>query len=328
VNVDPLQRLSWHRSALSALAGFSSALAKMLEVDTDPAVAFLASLLDTGTLSTGVLYLTAPHGRLRLHTRSGQSHSTVTEAEQFFDHPELFDQCLERGQPIAIPSALVPEFTARRVLGCLGVASAVIVPLVSRDEVLGVLLMAARQRDLTDEDWLAFAQTVAGQIAQAIALSRTFSRLLASEQRYRGLFDRVPVGLYRTTVEGRFLEANRALLEVLGFSGREELLATSAADLYVNREDRGTWQASMDRDGVVRGFEVQFRRRDGSPIWGRENTRTLPDADGTRIYEGSLEDITERRRAEEALRESGSGAPSRSPPRGWPSRRWMAATCG
>ena len=129
-------------------------------------------------------------------------------------------------------------------------------------------------------------------------------RLRESEERYRSLFENVPVGINLTTPEGQILDANPALVEMLGFPDRETALAVSAADLYVDPEDRERWQALIERERVVRGFEVQLRRRDGTAIWVRSSARAVCDADGQVLsYEGSLEDITERKRAEEALRE-------------------------
>ena len=126
-----------------------------------------------------------------------------------------------------------------------------------------------------------------------------------SEERYRSLFNGVPVGINRTTPAGQILDANPALVHMLGYPDRESLLSVNATDLYVDPEDRRRWQALIKREGVVRGFEVQLRRHDGTTIWVRSNTRAIRDADGRVLhYEGSVEDITERKRAEERLRES------------------------
>jgi PAS domain S-box-containing protein len=91
---------------------------------------------------------------------------------------------------------------------------------------------------------------------------------------------------------------------MLGYPDREALIALDASDLYVSAEDRQRWQTLLDREGVVHGFEMQLRRRDGTLIWVRDTARVIPGSDGqTRYYEGSLEDITERKRLEERLRQ-------------------------
>ena len=126
-----------------------------------------------------------------------------------------------------------------------------------------------------------------------------------SQLRYRELFDRVPIGLYRTTHDGDFLEANLALAEMLGFPDAADLAARRWKDLWVEPADWDRWLVSIERDGVVRGFETRVRGADGSIRWLVVEARGIPDEDGqVRWHEGSALDFTERRTAEEALRAS------------------------
>ena len=135
---------------------------------------------------------------------------------------------------------------------------------------------------------------------------------LESEQRYRGLFDGVPVGLYRTTPAGRMLDANDALVRILGYPNRETLLGANVGDIYYNPEDRQRWQRTFEEAGPeeddgsgIRSFETRVRRPDGAVIWVRFSLRALRDEGGRILrYEGALEDITDRRRAQDALRAS------------------------
>jgi PAS domain S-box-containing protein len=127
--------------------------------------------------------------------------------------------------------------------------------------------------------------------------------LRESEERYRTLFDGVPVGLYRTTPAGQIVDANLAAVQILHYPSREALLETSAVDLYANSEDRAKWVALMEQEGVVHDFEVQFRQYDGQVVWIHNTSRAFKDDQGRVLrYEGSLENITERKRAEEELR--------------------------
>ncbi|HET9227324.1 MAG TPA: EAL domain-containing protein [Thermoanaerobaculia bacterium] len=139
---------------------------------------------------------------------------------------------------------------------------------------------------------------------------------IESEQRYRGLFDGVPVGLYRTTPAGHMLDANDALVRILGYPDRETLLGANVGDdIYYNPEDRQRWQRSFEEDdregetgigGIgIRSFETRVRRPDGAIIWVRFSLRAFRDEEGKILrYEGALEDITDRRRAQDALRAS------------------------
>jgi PAS domain S-box-containing protein len=122
-----------------------------------------------------------------------------------------------------------------------------------------------------------------------------------AEMRYRTLFARVPVGLFRSNPEGQILDANPAFLRMYGYSDRETLLAVNLAVIYVRVEDRQRWQSLMEQEGMVRDFEVQLRRRDGTMLWGRVNSYVMRSApQHATYYEGIIEDITARKEIEEA----------------------------
>lgn len=140
-------------------------------------------------------------------------------------------------------------------------------------------------------------------VRTALARRREHTRLLEIEERYRRLFDRIPVGLYRTTPDGMFVDANPAMVAMLGYDSADDLMETNAADAYLDEESRREWLRRMERDGTVTGFEVRIRRRDGTVIWVEDNARVARDGEGNIIYyEGSLEDITDRKATAEALR--------------------------
>ncbi len=126
-----------------------------------------------------------------------------------------------------------------------------------------------------------------------------------SEERYRGLFDGVPVGLYRTAPDGGLLDANPALERILGYPERASLLAANAAEMYVDPADRSRWRAALESAGDFETFEARVRRADGRVIWVRCSVLAVRGEDGAvQRYEGAMEDVTARRQAEEALRAS------------------------
>ena len=138
----------------------------------------------------------------------------------------------------------------------------------------------------------------------AAVLERRESQFRQAEANYSNLFNRLPVGLYRTTPGGEILDANPALVELLGFPSYEALVNTNTVDLHVDHDSRRLEKELLVGDGIARGFELQLQRYDGRQIWVRDTVRTVHDAGGQVLYyEGHLEDITERRRAEAALRE-------------------------
>ncbi len=134
------------------------------------------------------------------------------------------------------------------------------------------------------------------------ALERTRS-IRESEERYRSLFLGVPVGLFRTGVNGEFIDANPALVRLLGYSSPAELAAADTLDWYVDPADRERWRELLDLEGSVGGFEIRLRRRDGRQIWVRESARAVRGPSGAvQYHEGMIEDITQKKEAEETLR--------------------------
>ncbi len=124
-----------------------------------------------------------------------------------------------------------------------------------------------------------------------------------AELRFRELFDGVPVGLYRAAADGEILDANPALVRMFGYPDRQSLLSVSAADLYADPTDRERWQIRLRKEDLIRDYEVRLRRYDGSIMWGRDTARVVLGRDGVvRYYTGVLEDITEKKQAEEELR--------------------------
>lgn len=117
--------------------------------------------------------------------------------------------------------------------------------------------------------------------------------------------DGIPVGLCRTTPDGRILEANDTLVEMLGYSSRASLLAQTAVALYEDPRDRDRLRAQADPRGSVAHFETRFKRADGRSIWVDLGVRVVQNESGAgNVYESVVVDTTERRVAEEALWES------------------------
>jgi PAS domain S-box-containing protein len=136
---------------------------------------------------------------------------------------------------------------------------------------------------------------------------RQEEKLKASEEQYRELFEHVGCGVFISSKEGKFLDANNALLEMLGYSNREEFLKIDIArDLYLRPEDRQRFVEIIEREGRVIDLEVEFKKRDGTPMPVLLTGHARYDQNGVVTgYEGINVDQTQRKQMEREIRESG-----------------------
>ena len=123
--------------------------------------------------------------------------------------------------------------------------------------------------------------------------------LLESEERYRSLFEGVSIGLYRTLPSGQILDANKADIDLLGYPDRNTFLTVNAKDIYVDPEVRDKKLIGINSNGFI-DSEIQLRRYDGTQVWVHNIVKAVKDDQGNVLYyDGIIEDITERKQAEE-----------------------------
>ncbi|MFW5734388.1 MAG: ATP-binding protein [Oceanidesulfovibrio sp.] len=131
--------------------------------------------------------------------------------------------------------------------------------------------------------------------------------LMASEAKYRSLFENAVEGLFRTTMDGRILSANPAMAQILGYPSQEELMSevrSLQSSCFLDRDRRQELYEQLKVQGVVQDFEERVQRRGGEIIWVAFSVRVIPGLDGEALFlEGSLMDVTERKRAESLERE-------------------------
>ncbi|MGD0918648.1 MAG: PAS domain S-box protein [Thermodesulfobacteriota bacterium] len=130
--------------------------------------------------------------------------------------------------------------------------------------------------------------------------------LKESEEKFRNLFERVRHGLFISSKEGRFLDCNQAMWGLLGYENKGEFLEIDIAkDLYLNAEDRKTFQRLVEELGFVKDFEVEFKKKNGERITVLLTAHAKRDQNGNVIgYEGLNIDITDRKRMERELKEA------------------------
>lgn len=184
--------------------------------------------------------------------------------------------------------------------------SGVVIPLLLDTGVAGAFyLVWWRERRRPADAELARLGAVGRQVALLLRNAALLRASAAAEARFRSLFEDVPVGVYRTTPEGAVLEANPALVALLGYPDLPALRAVSVPDLYWDPAERERFERAIRADGVVRNLDVAMRRRDGTRVWVRLNTRRI-ERGGETQYEGVAEDVSDLRRAEEAERQAGA----------------------
>ena len=175
------------------------------------------------------------------------------------------------------------------------------------DEAFAVEVIAAGA-----QDFLAREEFTAQKLERAVrcAVERQAERVALIEEKdnYYGIFDHLVEGIFRTTTDGHYLLANIALAKIYGYNTPTELMARItdiAHSLYVEPGRRDEFVRLMQKHDTLSGFESKIYRKDETIIWISENCRAVRDAQGNLLYyEGTVEDITQRRQMEEALQRS------------------------
>jgi PAS domain S-box-containing protein len=141
-----------------------------------------------------------------------------------------------------------------------------------------------------------------GEVVGASVLGRDVTGQHEKELRFTELFETLQEGAYFSTPEGRLLDANPALVTILGYATKEELLAVEPSELNVDRAEPPVLGRALDDRGGVRAREIMLRKKDGSAAIFLESSRAVWDASGKLIrYQGTLVDVTERRKLERQL---------------------------
>ena len=200
----------------------------------------------------------------------------------------------------------LPQFDALRALRLLqerGLDIPFIIVSGTIGEELAVSAMKEGAADYLLKDRLARMGQV---VAQALEQKQLREAKRQAEEKYHAIFDNTVEGIFQITSNGRFITANRALARMLGYESPDALL-TSLTDierqLYVDPEHRAEFKRLLAEHGSVQNFETQICRKDGSAMWIALNTRAVYGTSGTLLYyEGTVEAITARKQAEEALR--------------------------
>ncbi|KPF93127.1 histidine kinase [Rhodopseudomonas sp. AAP120] len=217
-------------------------------------------------------------------------------------------QSIVLGSAGVLVGLMAAAFVVRRTVGPLTAITAAI-----RSLAAGQQYTAIPATDLKNEigDIARAAEVFRRTLVEADTAREAAVRALAeqrlAEESYRKLFEGSIDGIYVTTPEGALLNANPALARMMGYETPADLMrgaADIAGNIYVEPSKRDEYRELMERDGMVREFEYQARKRNGEVLWLSDSASAIRDETGTVVrYEGAVRDITDQKRAETAVAE-------------------------
>jgi PAS domain S-box-containing protein len=182
-------------------------------------------------------------------------------------------------------------------------------PIIHKQRLVSILYLESRLiPSVFSSVRLEIIRMLTSQMAVSIDNARLYGWLKRAEEKYRRIFENAIEGIYQTTIEGQIISANPAMAKILGYDSPEDLIShvtDIGSQLYVSREAREHFMNMIRKEKTVSGFDVQFLRKDGSAIWASLHARLLENREGKLMnIEGIFSDVTSRKQATEALRES------------------------
>jgi PAS domain S-box-containing protein len=183
------------------------------------------------------------------------------------------------------------------------IRSSMSVPMQVANNLIGVVNvnLVSRPRPFTLGQMKALT-ILAGTAAAALESASLYTQVQKAEADYRSIFENAGEGIFRTTTDGKFITANPAMAEIMGYQSPSELMGAVSEvtrQLYVDPNKQIEWERRLQKGERVTGFEAQYRRMDGSLVWLSESAHAVRDQGGAVLYyEGIAEDITQRRLAE------------------------------
>jgi PAS domain S-box-containing protein len=269
LNAGLARRCSVLSSELAVLAGISAAVLDRRTVDA-ALDASLTECFDAGGISQGALYLTAPGGALT--ARVIGAGSDPAELSAFYGHAELLRGLIARAETLHLPSAAVAPAVEAELLGRAAANAMLIVPVRSTGDALGCLVMIARDRELDEDDWLAFGHGVATQVSHVLTLARAYEAREQAERKATehaalldALIDGAPDCVAHLDLDGTIRMMNRPLFaqpatamvgtNIFSYPAGDHALALRKA------------LAQIGQTGQPVGFEASVFRPDGGQVW-------------------------------------------------------------
>ncbi len=315
LNAGVTQRCALLSAELAVLNGISEALASHDDIDSALRHA-LAACFDAGGISLGALYI-CDNGALRVVSFGLSSAWTDQDLGGFFGEPEVLDQAIRTQKTIAIPSEDVSAGQHERFLARAGASSALIVPLLHKGKSLGALVMMSKTLEMSSPDRVMFSQAVAGQIGQALAVTRAFAQQQASERMakeqaavLRSILDSIADAVVVSDEHGKFIHWNPAAIRIMRMGSVDVIRDDWSMKVGLFESDRVT-PISTERSPLFRAMHGEsvermemFVRHDRAPegVWLSVNARPWKD-ENERIRGGvaAFRDVTQEKAAQTQL---------------------------
>ncbi|HEX4476571.1 MAG TPA: response regulator [Polyangiaceae bacterium] len=300
INSGLARRCTLQAAQLSLLGGIANALSRRTDVDV-VLRDVLAATLDAAAISKGAVFLRDAKGVLRLRHAIGFDSTEREGLSSFFGEASFLERALEHDSAVSIPDEggrYDPRLVA--LLQNAGVARLHVVPLANEVRSLGAIVLGANGTDVTSEDSVAFARAIANQLVQSLELEASFSRLAASEKRYRTLMESANDAIAVITPEGVILECNDRTAEILG-TPKEAVVGQHIrvfAPPGKEQETVDTFQVTSAIPG--RQSPAEVKRADGS-VFYIEFSATPVDLDGQNVIFTIGRDVTEQVRTHAQL---------------------------
>lgn len=295
INTACITRASVQSTILHELSLVSEILARHTDFVT-AMEEILAHCMNGAGLSKGAIYL-REGSELQLFAQYGLADS-VERAQQIFGACDFCERIARENDPVSLPNRRFPVVQGDWFLERANAKSALLVPIRSPQESLGLLMMYSSYHDLLEADWHAFGRSLAGQIAQTVVLSRTYFTLGESERRYRMLFEGASDGIIITDENLQVIDLNPAVTRLSG-RVREDLQSRPVYEALTPP----AFHAKLER------FLEDFRRegvlREEFPIVSRWGQTRQVQVSITRVAKdlavNILHDVTEARLAYEMV---------------------------
>ncbi|MBI3269489.1 MAG: PAS domain S-box protein [Planctomycetes bacterium] len=231
----------------------------------------------------------------------------ITETAHFKRGVGLPGRVLATGTPQWVMDVTMdPSIPRANVSLNLGIKAGFAFPVLVGSRVVAVLEFFSDQPSQPNDQLMKAMLNIGTQLGRVFERKKSEAALKKSQEQFRSIFENAIEGIFQTTTDGRYLSANPALARIYGFGSPEELAAAFqdiSRQLYVEPGRREEFVRLMTERGTVSDFESRIYRKDGSVIWISEKAHAIRDAaGGVLFYEGSVEDITERKRAQDELR--------------------------